>query len=193
MVKHSIGHDTLENATFDASTQAAYLWQSVNQTIKQLKGLGNRLNVVVGEDQMIIGMLLMAAANLHFYPLDNLWQHSGEGTLIQLPVTPLGSLFAGMQSLPPYPFGPAAPDPGTEHNCRAVVRQLTRRQRDVLHEFAKGMRPIEVAEELSVSLATIDTHKAQIFRVVRDVWEMEPNTRLDFRFLHSTFSQFSLS
>ena len=26
VVKHSIGHDTLENATFDASTQAAYLW-----------------------------------------------------------------------------------------------------------------------------------------------------------------------
>ena len=143
--------------------------------------------MVVGQGQTVLGMLLMATANLHFYPYDKLWQQTAGETLIPIPVIPLGSLFVGLRNIPAKPFGQMGLDPMTEQNCREVFAKLTRRQRDVLLEFAKGKRPAEVAEELSLTVATVDSHKAKIFHTIRDVWQMPADKWLDFHFLHDTF------
>ena len=71
--------------------------------------------------------------------------------------------------------------------CREVVRQLTPRQRDVLRAFAEGLSPDEVAARLHITRHTVDTHKAQILALCRNVWALPENERLTYHFLRDHF------
>ncbi|WP_322494660.1 helix-turn-helix transcriptional regulator [Chloroflexus sp.] len=51
--------------------------------------------------------------------------------------------------------------------CRQVWEQLSPRERDVLCAFAQGLRPDQVAERLSISLSTGNTHKTNILAECR--------------------------
>ncbi len=67
------------------------------------------------------------------------------------------------------------------------MEALTERQREVLHSFARGRTPQQAAEELSISLKTVDTHKTAILDACRIAWEISPEMRLDYHFLRDKF------
>ena len=207
VVKHVVEINGEQLSDVRQTADASFIWEFISHKVTELKRAGYHLNVLVSGGRLVLGLLTMSAAALHFYPDDKLWHiytpdeilpHTKDGKmlhlpkdtgfqLVEVPMFPLGSLFVGLRDIPRLDQKRAFFDSQTDQKCRAVLDQLTRRQRDVLLAFADGQRPADVAKTLSVSLATVDTHKSQIFKVCREVWEMDLNTRLDYRFLVDTF------
>jgi CRISPR-associated protein Csx14 len=74
--------------------------------------------------------------------------------------------------------------------CRQVYERLSARQREVLHAFAAGKRPDEVAAALHITLSTVNTHKTAILAECRVAWGLSENASLDYRFLRERFARF---
>ena len=49
------------------------------------------------------------------------------------------------------------------------------------------MTPQEAAADLKVEISTIHAHKTPIFELCRNVWDLAPDTPLDYRWLHEKF------
>ena len=127
-------------------------------------------------------------AVMHATPTDGV-------TLVQVPLAPWGTYFPALRALAQTPSQVVAQQFGwlraaDDTLCRQVYEQLTQRQRDVLRSFAAGLRPQEVAEQLVVSLATVNTHKTAILAVCREVWGIDEGAPLDYRFIRERFAGF---
>jgi Bacterial regulatory proteins, luxR family len=78
-----------------------------------------------------------------------------------------------------------------EHACCAEVEnKATPTQRKVLQAFAKGLRPQQVAQELIITLATVDIHKTALLTLCHDAWNVPKTERLDYHFLHAKFADY---
>src|SRR5260370_13793338 len=75
-------------------------------------------------------------------------------------------------------------------HCAQVVQQATGRQLDVLRAFAKGLSPQEVANQLCLSIKTVDTHKTVLLGLCRNAWNKGPNESLDYHFLQQAFANY---
>ncbi len=73
--------------------------------------------------------------------------------------------------------------------CEQVLAKLTEREREVLRAFAAGA-PQAVAERLSVTLETVDSHKTQILAECRVAWNLPESSWLDYHFLHDKFGRY---
>jgi CRISPR-associated protein Csx14 len=71
-----------------------------------------------------------------------------------------------------------------------VVQQLTPRQVEVLQAFAAGLSPQEVAERLSVTLKTVDSHKTAILDQCRIAWGVAEEERWTYRELRQRFERY---
>lgn len=119
--------------------------------------------------------------------------------LIQVPMMPWGSYFPVLRQLTRPVTGEqdmlAAPrrvlDYGEESRRTAVLKQLTRRQRDVLQAFGEGLTPQEVADKLFISVKTVDSHKTAILAECRNAWALPEEAWLDYRFLADKFEGFA--
>jgi CRISPR-associated protein Csx14 len=103
-------------------------------------------------------------------------------------MVPWGAYFPALQALS-RPARPSAPllDPVEAAHCAAVWSQLTDRQRDVLRTLAEGLHPQDAAEELCITLKTLDSHKTEILAECRTAWNMPEDTRLTYHFLREKF------
>jgi CRISPR-associated protein Csx14 len=200
---------------FDEET-ANVAWSAVHQLVATLKVEGRRLHVCVAGGRRMLALLAMSAAMLHFDHQDRLWhmytpaefiERSRDGAilharpqdgvrLIQVPLMPWGAYFPGLRALTQ-----ATPEQvitaqtrWLDHNerarCQAVIRELTPRQIDVLRAFAAGLGPQEVAERLSISLKTVDTHKTQVLAECRVAWALPEDAWLDYHFLRDKYGPF---
>ncbi|MCB0086229.1 MAG: response regulator transcription factor [Caldilineaceae bacterium] len=77
-----------------------------------------------------------------------------------------------------------------DRQCREVCDLLTERQRDTLEAFAQGLRPKEVAERLSIAVATVNSHKSVILDHCRNVWKLEADEAIDYHWLRDRFALF---
>lgn len=106
--------------------------------------------------------------------------------LIQVPFVPLGAL-AGLTTLDP-------PDPRLDETewqrCRAVWNILSPRQRDVLRLLAGGLAPQQVAEKLSISIKTFNSHNSKILAECRLAWALPEEQWLDYHFIKANFGPF---
>lgn len=140
----------------------------------------------------------------HLYTSETLLKRAQDGAirhaspnddvrLIQVPFIPWGSYFPALREL-----AGATPervranqirqlDNQERVHCENVMRQLTDRQRDVLRLLAMGRSPQATAEEMNVSLKTVDTHKTKILDLCRNEWQVLPETRLDYHFVRDKF------
>jgi len=74
--------------------------------------------------------------------------------------------------------------------CRQVGNSLTERQREVLRLIANGHSPQSVAEQLSISLKTVDSHKTAILGECRVAWSLPEDSWLNYHFLRDKFGPF---
>jgi len=190
-------------------------WQAVRGLIVELKEQGKALHICVAGGRRMVALLTISAATLLCDHQDRLWHmftpdefqaaarngalmHAtpADGvTLVQAPLAPWGTYFPALRALAQTPSQVAAQQFGwlrtaDDSLCRQVYDQLTPRQRDVLRAFAAGMRPQEVAEQLVVSLATVNTHKSAILAACRQVWGIDEGTPLDYHFVRERFAGF---
>lgn len=195
---------------------AVATWQVVRELLATLKAQDRHVHLCLAGGRRMIGLLAFSAAMLVFDHYDRVWhmytpraflarardgaiRHAGpeDGVrLIEVPLTPWGAYFPGLRAL-----AQATPaqviaaqtrlmDRSDRARCAEVVAHLTGRQVEVLQTFATGKTPQEVAEALSISLKTVDTHKTVILGECRNAWNVSEEKWLDYHFLHDKFGLF---
>lgn len=192
---------------------AEAVWQFVYQHVAELKARGARLHVCLAGGRRMMGLMAMSAAMLHFDHQDRLWhlftpdelrQRAGEGDvmhvgaeagvrLIQVPIAPWGAYFPGLRALTGLSAANVIAeqshimDREEQARCERVIKQLTDRQGEVLRAFAESRTPRQVAEDLNISLRTVDAHKSVILDYCRSEWLIPLGGRLDYHFLREKF------
>lgn len=194
--------------------EADRAWNAMHSLIAALKTHERPLHLCIAGGRRMLALLALSAAMLHFGHADRLWhlytpdefrQAAAGGAimhaapadgvrLIQAPLAPLGAYFPPIRALAAAPAATILAkqtqwlDEAARSRGRAVMAQLTGRQLDVLRAFAGGGNPQEVAEELHITLATVNTHKTAILAECRVAWDLPTDEWLDYHFLRDKFA-----
>ncbi|ACL23988.1 transcriptional regulator, LuxR family [Chloroflexus aggregans DSM 9485] len=201
----------LDDIRTEADADAAFA--TIRDLITNLKTEGRRLHLCISGGRRMLALLVTSVISIYGDFSDRLWHmHTPEATLarvkdgaqmhvspadgvrlIAVPLKPWGAFFPGLRvltqqtSLPSYLRQLTAVD---DPRCRQVWDRLSPRERDVLRAFAQGFRPDQVAERLSISLSTVNTHKTAILAECRNAWELSNSEPLDYRFIRDHFAMF---
>ncbi len=194
--------------------EAEATFRHIRDLIVALKHEGRRLHLCLSGGRRMIALLAMSAAALFCDHQDRIWHmYTPEATLRQVkdgarmhltpadgfqlvpvPIVPWGAYFPALRSL-------AQPNPiaiqeqlrslaDDEPRRRQVWERLSPRQRDVLRAFAEGRRPDQVADYLTISLSTVNSHKTAILAECRNAWNLPDDEPLDYRFIRERFAGF---
>ncbi len=211
------GSTPLDQIGDEADAEAT--WQTVHGLLAQLKAEGHHLHLCVAGGPRLIALMAMSAATLLFDHHDRLWHMStppdflarakdgailhaqpADGVrLIQVPLAPWGAYFPGLRSL-----AQASPtqviaaqtqwlDRAEHALCETVVHALTGRRLDVLRAFAHGLNPQDVAENLGLSIKTVDGYKTEILSECRVAWSLPEDGYLSYHFLRQKFERYFVS
>jgi CRISPR-associated protein Csx14 len=183
---------------------------TIHQLITDLKRQGYRIHLSVTGGRRLMSLLAISVATLNFDRHDHIWHiytpqeiqdeardgrimhvaPEGGVRLIQEPFLPLGAYI--------YPtdlsFRAAQIERGSQMDaqdraaCASVVKATSPAQLKVLKEFSKGLRPAQVAEQLTISLKTVHSHKTILLRHCANAWNRDPDERLDYHFLQVKFA-----
>jgi CRISPR-associated protein Csx14 len=163
----------------------------------------------------MMALLAMSAAALlcdhqdriwHMYTPDEVRRRASGGAvmhvtpaegvqLIQTPLVPWGAYFPALRTLAQTSMQAASAQlrqftASEDPQCRQVYARLSPRQRAVLHAFAAGQRPDEVAAALHITLSTVNSHKTAILAECRIAWALAEEQTLDYRFVRERFAGF---
>ncbi len=188
---------------------------TIHYLLRDLKQQDRSVHLSVTGGRRLMSLLAISSALLHFRQgIDHVWHiytpqelqvlakdgqlmHTPVETdvqLIEVPYAPWGQYF------PNLPISPQEPAQAVLHAqiqekdaekhqyCRGVIAQLTGRQHDVLRAFASGLSPQEVADELNISIKTVDAHKTKILEICREIWLVPEDKRLGYNFLYREFA-----
>ena len=197
------------------AAEAEATWQAVHHLLASLKKEGHTLHLCIAGGRRLIGLLVTSAAMLlcdhqdrlwHLYTPDAVRARAHEGAmmhvqpedgvqLIPVPLVPWGAYFPALRVMAQPPAQAVAAQmeafsASNELQCRQVYERLSERQRETLVAFAQGRTPQDVAEDLHISLSTVNTHKTAILAECRIAWGLDETARLDYRFLRERFVGF---
>ena len=74
--------------------------------------------------------------------------------------------------------------------CEEVVRQSSSAQLRILRAFSQGLDPAQVAAQLHISKATVNSHRAVLLHLCRIAWNMDEARHLTYHFIHHKFASF---
>lgn len=190
--------------------------QAFHQKLAELKSQSLHLHLGLSGGRRVMSLIALAAAMQYLTPVDRVWHiytppdlaaqardgaimHAGQdaGTqLIPVPFVPWVAYFPGLAPLmrrSPQELGEASLgwlSNQDRDRCVRVWDSLTQRQRDVLRVLADGDSRQEIAEELGISPATVDSHRAAILQQCSLVWEAQSGAYFDIKFLRDRFGPF---
>lgn len=194
--------------------EADRAWSAMYGLIAALKMQERPLHLCIAGGRRMLALLALSAAMLHFGHADRMWHlytpdafrqaaaggaimhaSAADGVrLIQVPLAPLGAYFPPIRALAAAPAADILAkqtqwlDGVARARGRAVIARLTNRQLDVLRAFAAGVDPQEAAEQLHITLATVNSHKTAILAECRVAWDLPSDEWLDYHFLHDRFA-----
>lgn len=162
------------------------------------------IHLCLSGGRRLLGHLAVAVAQQHFGYTDCLWHlfspddvrerthdgrhmHLADMSGVRLIRVRLPGLPAGRAAASPMP---PPLDPADFTRCREVNELLRGRPRDVLRAFAQGLTPQQVADQLCITLGTVNDHKTTILQHCRNVWNLELATRIDYRWLREKFARY---
>ncbi len=195
--------------------EADSAWNAIHNLITAAKTQDRPLHLCIAGGRRMLALLALSAAMLHFGYADRMWHlytpdafrqaahdgalmHAGpdDGVrLIQVPLAPLGAYFPSIRQLAAAPAAEFLArqtrwlDEATQAKAKTVIERLTGRQLEVLRAFAAGCSPQEVAEQLHISLTTVNTHKTAILAECRITWDLALDEWLDYHFLRDKFGR----
>lgn len=188
--------------------------QIVYTLITDLKRSGRSLHLSIAGGPRMMALMTLSAAMIHCGHQDKVWHmytepdflerarregllhdESGEQVqLVEVPLVPWGAYFAPLVNAATPREAVLAQSAwlaeADKRRCEQVIAQLTDRQEAVLQAFAKGQLPQDVAEQLCLSVKTVDTHKTRILAECKIAWGLPESRRLTFNFLHDKFGPF---
>src|SRR5947208_3811243 len=167
------------------STSAKGTRETIYRFFQQLKQQPRHIHLSVTGGRRLMSLLAISAAQLKFDPFDHIWhiytpdalrEQVKDGRqmhvppdagvkLIEVPFIPLGAYFAGIEHIADSTQAVQRHmDLQERRRCQQVEQALAhKRPLDILHAFAKGMNPQEVADTLCISMSTVSTHTSKIF------------------------------
>jgi CRISPR-associated protein Csx14 len=190
--------------------------QNITRLLSLLKEQERCVHLGLSGGRELMSLVALAAAMQYLTPADRIWhiyvpsefdEQSRDGTimhaplqtgvqLIAVPFVPWVSYFPGLANLlkrSPQEMGEASYgwlNEAERTRCQRVWDILTPRQREVLQVFAAGLSRQEAAERLSISVATVDSHRESILAQCRLVWEAQAGGEFNVRFLQQYFGPF---
>lgn len=207
----------LEDITDQSDAQGAL--DTIHELIRTLKQQQRCIHACISGGRRMMALLTISAAMLHFDHLDCLWhvytpdtmsERANEGSLmhappdggvrlIPIPLVPWGVYIPGLRDL----TGASAEalrqrqmaqiETHERQRREQVVASLTIREREVLRAFAEGLTPQQVASRLSITLATVNTHKTRVLDKCRDAWQYPLDEHLTYHFLREKFGHAGLA
>jgi len=187
--------------------EAEAVWALARDLLAELKGEGRSLHLCIAGGPRLLALTLTTAAMLHCDHQDRLWhlytppeflERAREGAilhappeagvrLIPVPLVPWGAYFPALRALARPPAAAPSLCPEDAACCAAVWEHLTERQREVLQVLVSAPSLQDAAEQLGLTLKTLDSHKSQILAECRIAWGMPEGTRLTYHFLREKF------
>lgn len=203
----------IEDITNDAHADGTL--DTIHRLLSDLKRRGYHIHLSVSGGRRLMALLAISVAALNFDRHDHIWHlytpellrervdenrimhlKANAGIkLIQGPFLSLGKYIAN----PTHTFRNAQAEKRAQLDaqeracCAEVVQQATAAQLKVLSAFARGLRPQQVAEELCITLVTVNTHKTVLLSHCRVAWNIPDRERLDYHFLVAKFGSYFLS
>lgn len=188
-------------------TEVEVVWALARDLLAELKGEGEALHLCIAGGPRLLALTLTTAAMLHCDHQDRLWhlytppeflEQAREGAilhappeagvrLIPVPLAPWGLYFPALRALARPPAVAPSLRPEDAACCVAVWERLTERQREVLQALVSASSLQDVAEQLGMTLKTLDSHKSQILAECRIAWGLPEGTRLTYHFLREKF------
>lgn len=190
--------------------------QCIHQLLSGLKNEQHRVHIGLSGGRRIMSMITLAAAMQYLTPVDHLWHihvpaailedsrdgkfmHAQKGSeihLLPVPFVPWVAYFPGLSNLlnlSPREVGESEYvwlDAAERMRCDQVWQSLTRRQQEVLTGFAGGLSRKEIALQLHISVATVDSHRDNIIEQCRITWDDENGASFSAKFLERKFGSY---
>ena len=165
-----------------------------------------RFPLLFSLSQFLRGYVQFQFSVWHIYTDPSLLERARDGAImhdrkgqqvrwIEVPMVPWGAY------LPPFITARHTPadmltaqttwmDREEHKRCQVVWDNLNERPQEVLRGFAKGLKPQEVADQLSISLKTVSSHNTKILGECRNAWSLNDDDYLDFNFIRDKFRSF---
>ncbi|NJO81845.1 MAG: histidine kinase [Blastochloris sp.] len=209
-----LGTEPIIDLDSESTTDAVS--NTLQNIIQQLKHQGRTVHLCIAGGRRLLGILALSTALLYFDHADRIWhlfssdevrKQTHEGALLHLPghagvrlvcirIPPWGHLFPSLRPTTDLnvhallDLQTSYMDSEERSRCQKVYNTLTQRQRDVLQAFAQGLDLQEVSDQLSITVATVHTHKSHIFQECCNAWSLPPDTRLNYRWLRDKFQNY---
>ncbi|HYK85961.1 MAG TPA: CRISPR-associated ring nuclease [Ktedonobacteraceae bacterium] len=184
--------------------------ETLHKLIGSLKRQGYHIHLSVTGGRRLMSLLAISVAALNFDRHDHIWHiytpeavqdQAKDGRLMHVPPEAGVKLIQGQFiALGAYIYNEsfhsaqqeqrAQMDANERARCIQVVKESTPSQRKVLEAFAQGLRPQQVAAQLSVELVTVHSHKTVLLRLCRNAWNISNDEHLDYHFLHTKFANY---
>jgi CRISPR-associated protein Csx14 len=183
---------------------------TIHRLIGDLKRQEYRMHLSVSGGRRLMSLLAISVASFNFDHHDHIWhlytpdalkEQADEGKLMHAPANAgIKLLRSPFPTLGAYMYNPLQSFRSAQETerlqresqeracCVQVERQATPAQRRVLQAFAKGLRPQQVADELFITLATVNTHKTALLSYCHNAWNIPLNEQLDYHFLRAKFA-----
>src|SRR5579885_372461 len=167
---------------------------SIHRLLGDLKQQGYRIHLSERGGRRLLALLAIPAAALNFDQHDHIWhlytpdtirEEADRGKIMHVPADAGVKLIQGrFLSLGAYCYNPALSfqraqqgqqaqmDAQDRARCAEVVNKATAAQLKVLHAFARGLRPQQVAQELSIAPVTVNSHKSVLLSHCHNAWNI---------------------
>ncbi len=185
---------------------------TIHHLIGDLKRQGYHIHLSVTGGRRLMALLALSVAVFNFDRHDHIWhiytpeslqQEASEGAIMHAPpdagVTLLQGPFITLGAYihsPMYSFRSAQQEQRLQMEaqerarCADVERRATPAQLKVLQAFARGLRPQQVAQELSIAPVTVNSHKSVLLSHCHNAWNIPDKERLDYHFLYAKFASY---
>jgi CRISPR-associated protein Csx14 len=185
---------------------------TIHALLGDLKRQEYRIHLSVSGGRRMMSLLAVSVAAFNFDHRDRIWhlytpeairKQADEGRLMHVPPEAgVRLLRSPVPSLGAYVYNPQQSFRNAQETeqsqreaqeracCQQVERQATPAQLRVLQAFARGLRPAQVAAELSISPKTVNNHKTVLLDYCHNAWNVSPDERIDYYFLRAKFASY---
>jgi CRISPR-associated Csx14 family protein len=183
---------------------------TIHHLIGDLKRHGYRIHLSVSGGRRMMALLAISVAILNFDRHDHIWhintpdnikRDADEGHIMHVSTDAGIKLIEGpFIALGAYIYTPTRPfsiaqeeqrfqmEAQERARCAEVVERATPAQLKILRAYARQLNPRQVAEELQISPATVNSHNTFLFSYCREAWNIPEEERLSYHFLHAKFA-----
>ncbi len=185
---------------------------TLHKLIGDLKRQGYAIHLSATGGRRLMGLLAVSVATLNFDRHDHIWhiytpdsvkKLADEGTLMHVPadtgVTLIQAPFLSLGAYVYYPspsFRNAQEEQRSQMDaleyarCSQVFQEATPAQQKILRAFGQGLRPQQIAEQFTITIATVYAHTSVLLRSCYNAWNIDMKERLGYQFLQVKFTPY---